>query len=63
MQLVIGDHNYSSWSLRPWLALKQAGVAFEEVGGRLYAGNTRSEILKHSPSGKVPCLIDGDTVV
>ena len=63
MQLVIGDHNYSSWSLRPWLALKQAGVAFEEVGVRLYAGNTRSEILKHSPSGKVPCLIDGDITV
>ena len=63
LKLIIGDRNFSSWSLRPWLALKQAGVAFEEVGVRLYAGNTRSEILKHSPSGKVPCLIDGDTVV
>lgn len=63
MKLVIGDHNYSSWSLRPWLALKQAGVPFTEVGVRLYANDTRDQILKHSPSGKVPCLIDGDTVV
>ena len=63
MKLVTGDRNFSSWSLRPWLAFKQAGVAFEEVVVRLYDSATRSEILKHSPSGKVPCLIDGDTVV
>ena len=63
IKLVIGDRNYSSWSLRPWLALKQAGVPFEDVGVRLYADNTRNEIGKYSPSGKVPCLIDGETVV
>jgi len=63
MKIVIGDHNYSSWSLRPWLALKQAGFPFEETCIRLHQSRTREEILKYSPSGKVPCLIDGTTVV
>ena len=63
LKLVIGDHNYSSWSLRPWLVLKQSGLPFEEVSIRLRESNTKAEILKHSPSGKVPCLIDGQTVV
>ena len=63
MKLVIGDRNYSSWSLRPWLVLKQAGLSFEEIPVRLREPGTKAEILKHSPSGKVPCLIDGDTVV
>ena len=63
LKLVIGDHNYSSWSLRPWLVLKQSGLPFEEVSIRLRESRTKAEILKHSPSGKVPCLIDGQTVV
>ena len=63
MKLVIGDHNLSSWSLRPWLALKQAGIPFEEVVVRLYSPDTKREILKHSPSGKVPCLVDGQAVI
>ena len=63
MKIVIGDHNYSSWSLRPWLALKQAGLRFEEICIRLRESRTREEIFKYSPSGKVPCLIDGTTVV
>lgn len=63
LKLVIGDRNYSSWSLRPWLAIKQAGLPFEEVFIRLRDASTKSEILKHSPSGKIPCLIDGKTVV
>lgn len=63
MKIVIGDHNYSSWSLRPWLALKQAGLPFEEIYLRLRESRTREEILKYSPSGKVPCLIDGTTLV
>ncbi len=62
MKLVVGDRNYSSWSLRPWLVLKQAGVPFEEIRIRLGQSGTRPEILRYSPSGKVPCLID-DTVV
>ncbi len=61
--LVIGNKNYSSWSLRPWLALTQAGIAFEEKRIPLDQPQTKAEILKHSPSGKVPCLIDGPLVI
>jgi glutathione S-transferase len=63
LKLVIGDRNYSSWSLRPWLAIKQAGLPFEEIFIRLRDSGTRTEIYKYSPSGKVPCLIDGETTV
>lgn len=63
LKLVIGDRNYSSWSLRPWLALKQSGLHFEEILIPLRSATTKAEILKYSPSGKVPCLIDGETVV
>ncbi len=61
--LVIGNKNYSSWSLRAWLALNQAGVAFDEQRIRLDQPETKAEILRHSPSGKVPCLVDGSLVV
>lgn len=63
LKLVVGDRNYSSWSLRPWLAAKQSGLSFEEVSVRLREAGTKAEILKYSPSGKVPCLIDGDLIV
>lgn len=63
LKLVIGDYNISSWSLRPWLALKQAGLPFEQVVIHLGEAGAKAEIFKHSPSGKVPCLIDGETVV
>jgi len=58
--LVIGNKNYSSWSLRPWLLLRQAGIAFDEVRIPLYVAGSKERILEHSPSGKVPALIDGD---
>ncbi len=54
--LVIGNKAYSSWSLRPWLLLKQTGVAFDEVVINLYDPNAKQDILRHSPSGKVPVL-------
>lgn len=63
LKLVIGDYNYSSWSFRPWIAAKQAGIAFEEILVRLDQPQTRSQIYSYSPSGKLPCLIDGDLVV
>jgi glutathione S-transferase len=63
LKLIIGDRNYSSWSLRSWLAAKQAGLPFEEIQIRLRQTATKAEILKYSPSGKLPALIDGDTVV
>lgn len=59
MQLVIGNKNYSSWSLRPWLGLKVAGIEFEEILLPLYEENARSKRLAYSPSGKIPLLADG----
>jgi glutathione S-transferase len=63
MLLVIGNKNYSSWSLRPWLAMKVFRLDFDEKRIPLDAPGTKEEILKHSPAGKVPCLIDGDVRV
>ncbi len=58
--LAIGNKNYSSWSLRPWLLLRQAGITFEEVRIPLYAPESAAALAKWSPSGKVPALHDGD---
>ena len=63
LTLVIGNKNYSSWSLRPWLALKQTGTDFKEVRLPLHTTEFEREVVKYSPSGKVPCLIDGDIKV
>jgi len=60
LTLIIGNKNYSSWSLRPWIAMKVAGIAFDERVIPLYEPGSREEILKYSPAGKVPVLIDGD---
>ena len=54
--LVIGDKNLSSWSLRPWLALKQCGIPFAEERVRLRQPESKAAILRHSLSGKVPAL-------
>ena len=63
LTLVIGNKNYSSWSLRPWLVLKQAGVPFEEIFVPLYEPGSKEKILQYSPSGKVPLLIHGKVKV
>ena len=63
MLLVIGNKNYSSWSLRPWLAMKVLGLAFDEKRIALYDPAAKGEILKHSPSGRVPCLVDGSLAI
>ncbi|MBI1251270.1 MAG: glutathione S-transferase family protein [Alphaproteobacteria bacterium] len=65
--LYIGNKNYSSWSMRPWLALKWAGIAFEEkviaLGGPGYGKSKILEILSVSPSGRVPALaLEGATI-
>jgi glutathione S-transferase len=60
LTLVIGNKNYSSWSFRPWIAMKAAGIAFEEIVIPLYEPGSKERILQHSPAGKVPVLIDGD---
>ncbi|MBO6506444.1 MAG: glutathione S-transferase family protein [Kordiimonadaceae bacterium] len=61
--LVIGNKNYSSWSLRGWLALKHAGLEFEEIKIDLYTPESKPELLKHSPTGMVPLLKHGDVRV
>lgn len=60
--LLIGNQNYSSWSLRPWVLMKHLGIAFEE---RKYAFGSPEwqQVRDISPTGLVPCLIDGETVV
>ncbi len=63
MKLVIGNKNYSSWSLRPWLLLRQTGIDFEEVQVRLFTGSFAAEIARYSPAGKVPALVDGEVTV
>lgn len=63
LTLYLGNRNYSSWSLRPYLALKAAGAAFEEVIVPLDQPQTRELILRHSPSGRLPVLKHGETVV
>ena len=63
MQLVIGNKNWSTWSLRPWLALKRLGEPFEETLIGLRQDETPDQIAPYSPSGKVPALLDGDLTV
>jgi glutathione S-transferase len=55
--LFIGSKNFSSWSLRPWLAMKMAGLPFEEILIALRTPETKARIQPHSPSGKVPALL------
>ncbi len=64
LTLVIGNKNYSSWSMRPWLALRANDIAFDEVFIPLYTGAADKErILGFTHSGKVPALIDGDVTI
>jgi len=63
MKLLIGSKAFSSWSLRPWFLLKEAGIAFEEILVPLYRENTEANIRAYSPTGKVPCLMDGVVTV
>ena len=60
LKLVIGNKNYSSWSMRPWMAMKIARIAFEERVISLDDPAFKSELRKLTPAGKVPVLIDGD---
>ena len=60
LKLVIGNKNYSSWSFRPWIAMKVAGIAFDDVVISLSADDFKSRMAKISGTGKVPTLIDGD---
>ena len=59
-RLVVGDKNTSSWSLRPWLALRHAGISFGEINIKLRQPDTKAQILRYSPAGKVPTLLIDD---
>ena len=61
--IYLGNKNYSSWSLRPWLVLKQTGVPFDEVVIPLYEAASKATIMKYSPSGTVPALRHGELVI
>ena len=64
LKLVIGNKNYSSWSMRPWLALRASNIPFEEIFVPLYTGQAdKDRLLSFSRSGKVPALIDGDITI
>jgi glutathione S-transferase len=65
LKLVIGNKNYSSWSMRPWLALRANDIPFDEVFIPLYTDNPadKDRILSFSLAGKVPALVDGDVTV
>ena len=61
--LVIGNKAYSSWSMRPWLLMKQAGIGFEETRISLYAEGAKDRLLQHSGAGKVPVLRHGSLTI
>jgi glutathione S-transferase len=64
LKLVIGNKNYSSWSMRPWLALRANDIPFEEIFIPLYTGQAdKQRLLSFTPSGKVPALVDGDVTI
>jgi glutathione S-transferase len=62
-QLWIANKNYSSWSLRPWLLLRQLQIPFEEQLTPFTGNDSWHAFRKFSPTGRVPCLVDGDTTV
>ncbi|MBV9860618.1 MAG: glutathione S-transferase family protein [Alphaproteobacteria bacterium] len=63
LTIYLGNKNYSSWSLRAWLAMKQAGLAFDEVVIPLQEPSTKATIMKYSPAGTVPTLRHGELTV
>ena len=63
MKLVIGNKNYSSWSLRPWLVLREAGIPFEEETIRFGDPDFNERVRRYSPAGRVPVLVDGDLTI
>ena len=63
MKMLIGNRNYSTWSLRPWLVLKHFDIPFEDEVLQLSGDGWRDVLAQRSPTGKVPVLIDGDLVV
>ena len=63
MRLIVGNKNYSSWSMRAWLPLRHFGLQFEEERVALFESGYKARILAVSPAGKVPVLVDGAVTV
>ncbi|MDB5888762.1 MAG: glutathione S-transferase [Rhodocyclales bacterium] len=63
VELIVGDYNYSSWSMRGWLAVRASGKPFDTIVIALREADTAARIAQYSPSGKVPCLVDGDLAI
>ena len=63
LTLYIGNKAYSSWSLRPWILMKQLGIPFDDVVIPLDRGSTTVDIQRHSPTGKVPVLATDGIVI
>lgn len=63
LTLVIGNKNYSSWSFRPWLAMKEFDLQFNEIRIPLYIPGSAEKIRHYSPSGRVPVLLHGSQTV
>ncbi|WGJ15450.1 glutathione S-transferase family protein [Methylocapsa sp. D3K7] len=63
LTLIIANKAYSSWSLRPWILMRHFEIAFDEIVIPLAQDNTRAGLLRYSPSGKCPVLIDGEITV
>ena len=63
LKLVIGNKNYSSWSMRPWVLMTHFGLDFEEVRIPLFTDNYQEKLAVYSPTLRVPVLIEGDTAI
>jgi glutathione S-transferase len=63
LKLVIGNKNYSSWSMRSWLLMTHFEIPFDEIQTWLHQPDTTATIKRYSPSGLVPCLVDGDLAI
>jgi glutathione S-transferase len=63
LKLILGNKNYSSWSLRPWIAMRHTRMTFEEEVIPLYEPGSSEKVRRYSPAGKVPILLDGDMAI
>jgi len=63
LRLIIGNKAYSSWSMRAWLAARHSGLDIEDVLIPLYEAGSAEEMRRYSPTGKVPCLMDGAVAI
>jgi glutathione S-transferase len=63
MKLIIANKLYSSWSLRPWILMQALGIPFQETVIPMYFPDSKARMLDVSPTGKMPCLVDGDVTI